>query len=147
MPLLSDTGKPPEGAGAVSVAVHVAVPGAFTVDGEQLKLLMRTDVDGVSVSVVVWLAPPRTAVTIALCALLTFPVEAVKVALLWLAATVTLGGTVTTAWLLLRATEVELAAALFSDTAQVLVALLPNVDGVQVTPVKVAGATKPRVTV
>jgi len=34
-------------------------------------------------------------VTIAFCALLTVPLEAVKIALLWLAATVTLAGTET----------------------------------------------------
>ena len=57
-----------------------------------------------------------------------------------MAAIVTLAGTETTALLLLRATEVELSAALLSDTVQVLVALLPSVDGVQESPVKVAGA-------
>ena len=64
-PLLSDTVEPPEGAGEVSVTVHADVPGAFTVAGEQLKLLTRTVMDGVSVSVAFWLAPPRVAVTIA----------------------------------------------------------------------------------
>ena len=33
------TVAPPEGAGAVSVTVQLDVPGAFTVPGEQLKLL------------------------------------------------------------------------------------------------------------
>ena len=42
--------------------------------------------------------------------------------------------------LLLRATEVELSAALLSDTVQVLLALLPSVDGVQASPAKLAGA-------
>ena len=63
-----------------------------------------------------------------------------KIAVLWLVATVTLAGIVTTASLLLSATEVELAAALLSDTVQVLVALLPKVEGVQESPIKVAGA-------
>ncbi len=60
-----------------------------------------------------------------------------KVALLWLAATVTLAGTVTTALPLLTATEVVLPAALFSDTVQLLLALLPSV-----IPVKPAGALR-----
>ena len=82
---------------------------------------------------------------VAVWALSTFPVEATKVALIWLAATVTLAGTVTTPLLLLRATENELVAALLSDTVQVLVALLPSVDGAQVSPVKVTGALAVRV--
>src|SRR5258706_11260068 len=71
------------------------------------------------------------------------------VALLWLAATVTLAGTATTALLLLSETEVAPDTALFSDTVQVLAALLPNVDGAHESPVNVAGAgaTKLRVTV
>jgi hypothetical protein len=35
----SVTTEPPEGAGAVRVTVQVEVPGAFTVAGEQLKML------------------------------------------------------------------------------------------------------------
>src|SRR5258706_630527 len=62
------------------------------------------------------------------------------VALLWLAATVTLAGTATTALLLLSETEVAPDTALFSDTVQVLAALLPNVDGAHESPVNVAGA-------
>ena len=65
-----------------------------------------------------------------------------KVALLWLAATVTLAGTVTTALPLLTATEVVLPAALFSDTVQLLLALLPSVDGAQEIPVRPAGALR-----
>ena len=62
-----------------------------------------------------------------------------------MAATVTLAGTVTKELLLLRPTEIELVAELFSDTVQVLLALLPNVDGAHESPVKVAGALALRV--
>src|SRR5258706_15033373 len=67
------------------------------------------------------------------------------VALLWLAATVTLAGTATTALLLLSETEVAPDTALFSDTVQVLAALLPNVDGAHESPVNVAGGGGPKI--
>ena len=129
--LASDTVKPPEGAAEASVTVQAEVPGAFTVAGPQFKLLTRTVKSGVSVSVAVWLAPSRVAAMLAFCALLTVPLETVKVALLWLAATVTLAGAVTTALPLLIETVVVLPAALFSETVHVLVALLPSVEGAQ----------------
>jgi len=44
---------------------------------------------------------------------------------------VTLAGTLTAPLLLLRSTEVAFTAALSSDTVQVLLALLTNVDGAQ----------------
>ncbi len=69
--------------------------------------------------------------TITLWLLLTVPVVAEKVALLWPAGTDTLAGTVSAALLLLSDTGVIAAAAWFSDTVQVLEALLPRVDGVQ----------------
>ncbi len=114
-------------AAAVNVTVQVEVPGAFTVAGEQLKLLIcavaaRLMVEG-------WLRPFKVAVTVALWLLLTVPDVAVKVALPWPDATTTLEGLViihccSTAlrWLLL-------VAALFRVTVQVLDALLPTPDG------------------
>ena len=53
---------------------------------------------------------------------------------------VTLGGTVNDPLLLLRDTTVELTAALFKDTVQVLEALLPRAVGEQDTEVSCAGA-------
>jgi hypothetical protein len=72
---------PPEGAVAVKLTVQVAVPGAFTVAGEQLKLLSWAGATRLSVAG--WLWPLRVAVTVALWLLLTVPVVAEKVALLW----------------------------------------------------------------
>jgi hypothetical protein len=62
------------------------------------------------------------------------------VALLWFAVMLTLAGTVNDALLLLSETVVELAAALFRDTVQVLDALLPSELGEQDTEVSCAGA-------
>lgn len=116
-------------AAAVKVAVQVEVPGAFTVAGEQLKLLncaagTRLMVDG-------WLWPFKVAVTVALWLLLTLPEVAVKVALPWPDATTTLAGTVSNPLLLASATVVALEAALFKVTVHVLEALLPRVEGAQ----------------
>ena len=65
---------------------------------------------------------------------------AVKVAVLWLAATVTLAGTVKDPLLLFKETVELLMAALFKDTVQVLDALLPRVEGAQDTEESCAGA-------
>jgi hypothetical protein len=54
-----------------------------------------------------------------------------KVALLWPDATVTLGGTVSNALLLVRDTVAALVAAWFNVTVQLLDALLPRVEGAQ----------------
>src|SRR5258706_3209047 len=147
LPLLSEMIEPPDGAAEVSVTVQAEVPGAFTVAGEQLKLLTRTVTGVVSVRVAVWVAPLRVAVMIAFCALLTVPLEAVKIALLWLAATVTLPGTATTALPLLSETELALATALLNVTVHVLFALLPSVDGAQEIPLKAAGPLTVKVNV
>jgi hypothetical protein len=140
LPLVSDTTEPPAGAAEVIVTVQTEDPGAFTVPGEQFKLLRLTTVGCTNASVAVWLTALSVAVTITFSAALTVPVEAVKFALLWPAATVTLAGTVAAAFPLARATEVALAADLFNVTVQVLLALLPRVEGVQERPTKVAGA-------
>ena len=63
--------------------------------------------------------------------LLTVPEVAVKVALVWPDATVTLAGTVSTPLLLASETVAALMAALFKVTVQVLDALLPRVEGAQ----------------
>ena len=123
---------------AVKVTVQVEVPGAFTVAGEQLKLLIcaaaaRLMVDG-------WLRPFKVAVTVALWLLLTVPEVAVKVALLWPDATTTFAGTVSNPLLLASVTVAALMAALFRVTVQVLDALLPSVAGAQATDVSCAGA-------
>ena len=127
-------------AAAVNAAVQVEVPGAFTVAGEQLKLLncaaaARLMVDG-------WLWPFKVAVTVALWLLLTVPAVAVKVALPWPDATPTLAGTVSNPLLLESATVVALVAALFKVTVQVLEALLPRVEGAQASELSWAGATR-----
>jgi len=64
---------------------------------------------------------------------LTVPEVAVNVALLWLVAIVMLPGTVSNPLLLASATLAALFAAWFNVTVQVLEALLPRVEGVQVS--------------
>ena len=64
--------------------------------------------------------------------LLTVPEVALKVALLWPDATVTLAGTVSNPLLLESDTVAALIAGLFKVTVQVLDALLPRVEGAQV---------------
>jgi len=71
---------PPESAAAVRVTVQVAFPGAFTVAGEQLRLLIWAGATRLSVAG--WLWPLRVAVMVAFWLLLTVPVVAEKVALL-----------------------------------------------------------------
>jgi hypothetical protein len=71
---------------------------------------------------------------------LTVAVVAAKVALLWLSATVTLAGTVSEALLLPKETTIALVAALFSETVQVLDALLPSDEGEHDTEESCAGA-------
>ena len=78
-----------------------------------------------------WLWPLRVAVTVALWLLLTLPEVAVKVALLWPDAIVTLAGTVSNPLLLASETVAALLAALFKVTVQVLDALLPRLEGAQ----------------
>ena len=94
------------------------------------------------VRVKVWVLPPNVAVStadwLAAAAPLKFPVDAVKFALLWFAAIVTLAGTLTAAFPLLRVTEVATVAAWFRATRQVLEALLPSAPGAQESPVRVS---------
>ena len=79
---------------------------------------------------------------IALWALPTAPLAAEKFAALWPIAMVTLAGTVTSALLLLSDTVDAPVAALVSDTVQALDEFPPNVDGVQVSELNCAGATR-----
>jgi hypothetical protein len=93
------------------------------------------------------LIPLKDAVTVTFCAVVTVPVVAANVALLWLAATVTLAGTVSDPLLLLKVTATALAVALFNDTVQVLDALLPKLEGEHDTDESCAGALAVRVNV
>jgi hypothetical protein len=86
------------------------------------------------------LIPFKDAVTVTFCAVVTVPVVAAKVVLLWLAPTVTLAGTVSDPLSLLKVTPTALAAALFNVTVQVLDALLPKLEGEQDTDESCAGA-------
>jgi hypothetical protein len=93
------------------------------------------------------LTPFKDAVTVTFCAVVTVPVVAANVALLWLAPTVTLAGTVSDPLLLLNVTPTALAAALFNVTVQVLDALLPKLEGEHDTDESCAGALPVRVNV
>jgi hypothetical protein len=72
-------------------------------------------------------------------------VVAVKLALVWVAPTVTLAGTVNDPLLLPKVTTLALAAALFNVTVQVLDTLLPKLEGEHDTDVSCAGAFAVRV--
>ena len=74
------TTAPPEGAGPDKVIVQLAVPGAATVPGEQVKDEGTTATVKLTVVDCCW--PLSVAVTVALWALLRVPVVAAKVALL-----------------------------------------------------------------
>ena len=124
----------------VKVTVQAEVPGAFTVPGEQLKLLICAA--AARLTVAGWLWPFKVAVTVALWLLFTVPEAAVKVALPWPDATTTLAGTVSNPLLLASVTVAALVAALFKVTVQVLDALLPKVEGAQASELSCAGATR-----
>lgn len=70
---------PPEGAGAVNVIVQLALPGAGTGPGVQVKEEGKTSAVKLTVADCCW--PLSVAVTVALWALLMVPVVAAKVAL------------------------------------------------------------------
>jgi hypothetical protein len=125
---------------AFNVTVQVEVPGAFTVPGEQLKLLICAA--AARLMVAGWLWPLKVAVTVAFWLLFTVPEVAVKVAVPWPEATTTLAGTVSNPLLLESATVVALVAALFKVTVQVLDALLPRVEGAQASALSWAAATR-----
>jgi hypothetical protein len=93
------------------------------------------------------LIPFKDAVTVTFCALVTVAVFAANVALLCVAPTVTLAGTVSDPLLLLSVTPTPLPADLFNVTVQVLDALLPRLDGEHDTDESCAGALPVRVNV
>jgi hypothetical protein len=93
------------------------------------------------------LIPFKDAVTVTFWAVVTVAVVAANVALLWLAPTVTLPGTVRDPLLLLKVTPTALADALFNVTVQVLDALLPKLEGEHDTDESCAGALAVRVNV
>jgi hypothetical protein len=86
-------------------------------------------------------------VTVTFWAVLTVAVVAANTALLWLTAIVTLAGTVSDPLLLLKETIAALVAALFSETVQLVDALLPNDVGEHESEVSCAGALPVRVKV
>ena len=90
---------------------------------------------------------PNVAVSVAIWLAVTVPVLTEKVALLWLAGTVTLLGTETSPLLLLRAITVAFAAAWFSDNVHRLDEFPPSVEGAQESDAGCAEATRPRVRV
>ncbi len=139
------TVAPPAGAADVSVTVQVEVPGAFTVPGEQLKLL--SCVVTVSTTVADWVTPLSNPVTVTFCALPTVAVVAGNRTLLWFAAIVTVGGTASAALLLLIDMITELIAALFNETVQLVDELLPSDVGEHDTELSCAGALAVRVKV
>jgi hypothetical protein len=145
LPLVNPTVTPPEVAGPDNVTVQVELPGAFTVPGEQLRLLGTTVT--VRLTLVNWLVPLRLAVMVAVWLLPITPLVAVNVALLCPDGTVTLAGTGKLALLLLSDTTMALVAFLLSDTVQVVLALLARVDGEHDTPVNCAGAGAARLSV
>ncbi len=77
--------------------------------------------------------------------MVTVAVVAAKVALVWLALTVTLAGTVSDALLLLKLSVLAKAPAWFKVTVQVLDALLPSAEGEQDKEVSCDGAFAVRV--
>ena len=87
-----------------------------------------------------WFRPFSVAVTVAFWLLLTVPEVAVKVAVLWPVATVTLAGTVSNPLLLASDTVAALVAAWFNVAVQVLDALLDRVEGAQASDVSCAEA-------
>jgi hypothetical protein len=136
---------PPPGATSVSAILQEAVPGAITLAGEQLKELTWTVTD--RPMIVDWVTPFSEAVTVTFCALEMLAVLAANVAVLWLAATVTLAGMVRAVLLLFKATVELTTAALFNITVQVLDALLPRARGAHDTEESIAGAAALRVKV
>jgi hypothetical protein len=133
LPLLlaSVTEAPPAGAGPDSVTVQEELPGAFTVAGEQVKLEGTTITGAVRLTEADWVRPLSEAVRVAVWLVAIVPAVAMKVVLVCPEAIVTLAGTGKVAVLLLSETAVELEAVLFSETVQVVVALLVSVDGEQ----------------
>ena len=94
---------------------------------------------GVRFRVADCVAALSVAVTLTFCAVVTVPVVAVNVVLLWFAATIALPGTVTPLPLP-SDTAVALVTDLLKAIVHVLAALLPNVLGAHVSAVNCASA-------
>ncbi len=124
-------------AAADSVTVQLAVPGAFTVVGEQE--IPPSCTAGARLMGAETVAPFQLALTDAVELDENEPDVAAKVADGWPAAIVTEGGTVRDALLLLKETVVALEAALLKYTVQLLEELAASVVGLQDTDVSVAG--------
>jgi hypothetical protein len=137
--LLSSVTLAAPGVAAVRVIVQSVVPGAFTIAGMQVRLLICPA--AAKLIIVCWLWPLKAAVTMAIWLLLTVPEVAVKVAVLWPGATVMLAGTVTKTLLLASETVAALMAALFSATVQAR-ELLPGFEGAQESAESWMGATR-----
>ncbi len=122
-PLLLErvTASPPTGAAPLKVTVQADVPGAFTFDGAQDRLLGVTTAGAVKVTVVFTDAAFSVAVTVADWLLGMVPAVAVNVPLADPLPTVMLDGTGNSALLLERLTAVLLGAVLFRVTVQVVV--------------------------
>ena len=138
--LLSTVTLAAPGVAAVKVIVQSAVPGAFTIAGTQVRVLICAA--AAKVIIVCWLWPLKLAVKIAVWPLLAVPEVALKVAVLWPGATVILAGTVTKALLLASETVAALVTALFSATVQAREELLPGFKGAQASEESWAGPIK-----
>jgi hypothetical protein len=137
LPLDSVTVNGAPEAASLSVTVHVEEPGAFTLAGEQERLL--TTVAAFRFTVVVWVCAPSVAVTVAVESTLTVPAVAVKVPLL-APVIFTLAGTGNVPLLLERFTVTV--PDFDSVTVQVVVCPDPSVLGVQLTADSCTGATR-----
>ena len=132
-------------ANADKVTVQVEVPGAFTVPGEQVKLLICAA--AARLMVASWLRPFKVAVTIAVWLVITVPEVAVKAALPWPDVITTVAGTASDPLLLTKVMVDVLVAGLVKVTVQVLDALLVRVEGAQVNDMSCAEAFVVRVKV
>jgi hypothetical protein len=136
----SATANPPLGAAPLKVTVHVDVPGAPTIAGEQDRPLSNTP--AVRFTGVLALYPFKVAVNAAVWLLLTVPAVAVNVPLLAPVAIVILGGTTNATVLLDKVTAAVLDAAWFSVTMQVALCPVPSIPGAQLTPESCTSATR-----
>jgi hypothetical protein len=119
--------------------VHVDVEFDPRVDGTQLTAVSSVTPGIWSMRVEVWFWLPSVAVTIAVgvLELVSVPVVAENVPLVWPDDTVTLEGTLSAVLLLLSAMAVLDVGAGFTETVHVLEALEPMLEGVQLTEVSV----------
>jgi hypothetical protein len=131
--LLTSKTLVPAAAWAERVTVQPEVPGAFTAAGEHVSpvtcVVCNRPIEADTV------APFHIADIDAVALACSIPVVAAKVAEICPTGMETLAGTVKAGLLLLSATWVALAAALFSDTVHMLDELLPSDVGAQLSDV------------